>query len=347
MKPKVLKTEAEYEAALAHMAGLMDAAPGSPEEAELELFGLLIEQYEKEHYPIGLPDPIDAILFRMDQEGLTRKDLAKYIGSPSKVSEILNRKRPLSLAMMRGLHEGLGIPAAVLLQEPGRKLPENHFDWRDYPFGEMLKRGYFGEYRGKLSEAREYAEELLEQFFAVLGPRSAELVLCRRSERGMDMNALRAWQARAVTLAATQALPPFTEQGIDEGFMSKAMHLSYYTEGPALVRELLQKRGVHFVVAKHLPGTYLDGACFRAPVGAPIIGMTLRHDRLDNFWFTLAHELAHLRLHLRDDVAFFDDTEREGCEDDDPREDEANAAARRTDPRRGVARGGAWAGARG
>ena len=118
MEPKVIKTEAEYEAALARVAELMDAQPGSPDEQELELFALLVEQYEQEHFPIAPPDPVEAILFRMEQEGLTRKDLAAYIGSPSKVSEVLNRKRPLSLSMIRALHRGLGIPADILVQEP-------------------------------------------------------------------------------------------------------------------------------------------------------------------------------------------------------------------------------------
>ena len=118
MQPKVIKTEAEYEVALARVADLMDAQPGSPDEQELELFALLVEQYEQEHFPIAPPDPVEAILFRMEQEGLTRKDLAAYIGSPSKVSEVLNRKRPLSLSMIRALHKGLGIPADILVQEP-------------------------------------------------------------------------------------------------------------------------------------------------------------------------------------------------------------------------------------
>jgi HTH-type transcriptional regulator / antitoxin HigA len=121
MEPKVIKTEAEYKAALAHVATLMDAQPASPEEQELELFALLVEQYEQEHFPIAPPDPVEAILFRMEQEGLTRKDLTAYIGSPSKVSEVLNRKRPLSLSMIRALHKGLGIPAEVLVQEPRKQ----------------------------------------------------------------------------------------------------------------------------------------------------------------------------------------------------------------------------------
>ena len=120
MKAKILKTEAEYEAALAYIETLMDAAPGSPEEEELSLFALLVEQYEREHYPIDPPDPIDAILFRMDQEGLTRADLVPYIGSQSKVSEVLRRKRPLSITMIRNLHEGLHIPAATLIKGAGK-----------------------------------------------------------------------------------------------------------------------------------------------------------------------------------------------------------------------------------
>lgn len=118
MQPKVLKTDAEYEAALAHVASLMDAEPGSAQEQELELFALLAEQYELEHFPIDPPDPVEAILFRMEQEGLTRKDLTAFIGSPSRVSEVLNRKRPLSLSMIRSLHRGLGIPADILVREP-------------------------------------------------------------------------------------------------------------------------------------------------------------------------------------------------------------------------------------
>ena len=117
MNAKIIKTEQDYEVALAYVESLMDAEPGSPEEQKLELFTLLIEVYEQEHFPIDAPDPVEAILFRMEQEGLTRKDMTVYIGSPSKVSEVLNRKRPLSLSMIRALHQGLGIPAEILVQE--------------------------------------------------------------------------------------------------------------------------------------------------------------------------------------------------------------------------------------
>ena len=115
--PKILKTEAEYSTALAKVESLMDANPGSKQEEQLELWSWLVERYEQEHHPIDFPDPIEAIRFRMEQEGLRQKDLAKYFPGKNRVSEVLNHKRPLSLGMIRSLHNGLGIPAHVLLQE--------------------------------------------------------------------------------------------------------------------------------------------------------------------------------------------------------------------------------------
>lgn len=118
MKPKILKTEAEYDSALQRVEQLMDAEPGTPQEDDLELWSLLVEDYEQRHYPIDPPDPIEAIKFRMDQMGLQQKDLTRFIPAKSKVSEVMNRKRPLSLPMIRSLHEHLGISAEVLVREP-------------------------------------------------------------------------------------------------------------------------------------------------------------------------------------------------------------------------------------
>ena len=120
MEPRVLKTEAEYEEALARVEGLMDAEPGTPEGDDLELWSMLVEDYEERHHPIPLPDPIAAIRFRMEQAGLRDTDMTVYLGSKSKVSEVLSGKRPLSLSMIRRLHEGLGIPAEVLLSPSPR-----------------------------------------------------------------------------------------------------------------------------------------------------------------------------------------------------------------------------------
>ncbi len=115
MKAKILKTEKDYQAALARVESLMDAKPGSAKEEELELWSLLIERYEQAHFPIDLPDPVEAIKFRMEQEGLRQKDLAKVLPGKNRVSEVLNHKRPLSLRMIRSLHKHLHIPAEVLI----------------------------------------------------------------------------------------------------------------------------------------------------------------------------------------------------------------------------------------
>ena len=123
MKIKLIKTEEENEAALARLDEIFDAEPGTPEGDEAELLTALIEMYERKAYPIDLPDPIEAIKFRMEQQGLKRKDLVPYIGSAPKVSEVLTGKRPLSLTMIRKLVKGLGIPADALLREPGAGLP--------------------------------------------------------------------------------------------------------------------------------------------------------------------------------------------------------------------------------
>jgi len=122
MTPKAIKTEAEHQKAMAHVSTLMDAAPGSKSEAELEVWSILIEKYEDEHFPIEAPDPISAIEFRMDQMGLSRSDLLRYIPSKSKVSEVLSRRRPLSLPMIRALREGLNIPAEILMQKSPMRL---------------------------------------------------------------------------------------------------------------------------------------------------------------------------------------------------------------------------------
>jgi HTH-type transcriptional regulator/antitoxin HigA len=118
MTPKIIKSDREHEAALRHVETLMDAPAGSAAEAELELWGLLIEKYEEEHFPIARPDPVTAIEFRMEQRGLVRSDLLPYIPSKSKISEVLGRRRPLSLSMICSLQAGLGISADILVQKP-------------------------------------------------------------------------------------------------------------------------------------------------------------------------------------------------------------------------------------
>ena len=123
MEIRPIKTEDDYKAALREVSAFFDSepVPGSPEGDRFEVLITLVESYEAKHYPIDLPDPVEAIKFRMDQAGLTPKDLVPCIGRLNRVYEILNRKRPLTLAMIWKLHQQLGIPAECLIQPP--KLP--------------------------------------------------------------------------------------------------------------------------------------------------------------------------------------------------------------------------------
>ncbi len=116
MNIKPIKTEADYKRVLKRIDKIMDAELNTPKGDELDILATLVEKYEKEHYPISDPDPIEAIKFRMDQMGYTQKDLAKALGLKSRASEILNRKRKLTLAMIRKLHTTLNIPAEILVK---------------------------------------------------------------------------------------------------------------------------------------------------------------------------------------------------------------------------------------
>ena len=116
MKIKPIKTKKDYQQALERLDVIFDAKKNSPEGDELEVLGILIDNYENSHFPIGFPDPVEAIKFRMDQLGYTQNDLAKVIGLKSRASEILSGKRKLSLEMIRQLNSHLKIPTEVLIQ---------------------------------------------------------------------------------------------------------------------------------------------------------------------------------------------------------------------------------------
>ena len=116
MKLKPIKTEKDYFQTLERLEEIFDAKPGTKDGDELEILGILLEKYENEHFPIGLPDPIEAIKFRMEQLNYSQNDLAEVIGLKSRASEILNKKRKLSLDMIRKLTEKLHIPSEVLIQ---------------------------------------------------------------------------------------------------------------------------------------------------------------------------------------------------------------------------------------
>src|ERR1043166_7680212 len=141
----VIKTESDYKAALSEVERLMDLDPnpGTDDFRQMELLAVLVDDYESKAFPLAVTDPVEAIEFRMEQQGLAPRDLIPYIGSRSKVSEILSRKRPLTLSMIRALHGGLGIPAKSLIKEGKERQQsedEQHPDWDKFPVREMIAR---------------------------------------------------------------------------------------------------------------------------------------------------------------------------------------------------------------
>lgn len=117
MNIQPIRNDSDLDRAFARLEELWSAAPDSPEADEIEVLSILIEKYEDKHYPIGPSDPIEAIKFRMEQQGLTQRDLEAYIGPSGRVSEVLNRKRKLSLGMIKRLHDGLKIPYDSLMNQ--------------------------------------------------------------------------------------------------------------------------------------------------------------------------------------------------------------------------------------
>ncbi|WP_429139821.1 ImmA/IrrE family metallo-endopeptidase [Aeromonas veronii] len=332
---KVIKSENEHEQAMARLMALMDANPpeGSSDANELELLAVLIEQFEAEHYPIDQPDPIDAICFRIEQMGLKSKDLVPFIGSPSKVSEVLNRKRPLSLNMIRQLSQGLGISADVLIREPvQQQVSGMEIDWLAFPLAQMRQRGYFPDFTGSLAELKEYAAEHINRFMAPINGFTLKPAMLRTTahlrsnDKQTDSYAVWAWQAQVLRKAQAEPLTtPYRPGTVTAEWMRQLAQLSWSEQGPHLAKEYLNRAGIHLVFEPHLPKTYLDGAVCVGYNGAPVVALTLRYDRLDNFWFTLLHELAHIALHMDGNQTWYlDDLDAQG---NDEIEQQADALA--------------------
>src|SRR5476649_2870556 len=170
MDIKVIRTENQHHEYLEriHALMVMMPSPGSDESEELEVLITLVEAYENSKYPIEPPDPIDAITFRMHEKGLKQVDLVPYFGTRSRVSEILARKRPLTVPMIRALSIGLGISAEVLigLEQIETKTDSNIIDWSKFPIKEMITRGWI---RTATQKSKQAAEDIVRTFISGAG----------------------------------------------------------------------------------------------------------------------------------------------------------------------------------
>jgi HTH-type transcriptional regulator/antitoxin HigA len=257
----------------------------------------------------------------MEQQGLSPRDLEPFIGSRSKVSEVLSGKVPLSLRMIRALSQGLEIPAEVMLASPKTSSPEGV---PRLPVAEIVRQGWVdveadneSVYRSLVAEAGgpKYVEAFARQ--------SAHV----RESANFDAGAQVAWQLRVLALARKDHnRRTYEREALSPEFMRDFVQLSAHSDGPRQAVGALAEVGIAVVGVAQLPRTRLDGAALLAEEGRPVIGLTLRFDRLDNFWFTIIHEVIHVREHLGVTApAFFDDLDSSAM---DEIEEEADALTR-------------------
>ena len=333
MDIKPVRTEQDYEAALVRVDELMDAELGTPEGEELDVLVDLVEVYESRHVPMGYPSAVEAIEFRMEQDRLSPRDLTPFIGSRAKVSEVLSGKRAITMPMARALHRHLGIPADVLLRDSVSAVDElsSDLEWSRFPLKEMAKRRWIPDLPDLAQHAKELVGDLIER---AGGWQVAGAALYRKNDHlranaQTDPYALQAWCWQV--LATANQNPPSTdyEPGtVTLDFLRQIAQQSASEDGPRRAREFLTQHGISLVAERHLPRTHLDGAALRLGDGRPVIGLTLRYDRIDSFWFCLLHELAHVGRHMDHNSgdAFVDDLSLSKVEREreDPRETQAD-----------------------
>lgn len=329
IETKIVKTEVQYRAYLAEVERLATEDPrlGTPDGDRLELLAKLVEDYERERFKFERPDPIDAIAFRMEEQGLLQKDLAPILGGKNRVSEILNRKRPLTLTMVRALSDSLHIPAELLIREPDPEAYEVDPDNVDISPRQLAKFGWFSKEEAALFTT----SDIVRRYLAPpRGPLYLKHTITYGATPATNKANLHLWvgKVREIAKESRNERGTWHADTLNEQFLSYVARLSWAANGPKLAKEFLSEKGIAFVVLPALPRTRLDGAAMLGEDGAPIIGMTIRHDRLDNFWFTLLHELAHAWKHLFNrDIAITDEDVQDE-HNDDPKEAEANQIAK-------------------
>lgn len=327
MEIRIIKTDEQYRHFLAEVERLAgeDPDPASDDGIRLELLAKLVEDYEKNAFVFGKPDPVDAILFRMEQQNLRQKDIADLLGGKNRASEILARKRALSLTMIRSLHEKLGIPASVLIgeSEKSTSLMGDSADF-DAVMGIVVGRGW--------SNGQDAAAHVWQRLISERPGTPAFLKHTMTFGRNNKTNLTNVWlwlsRVRTVADAKREVLQRFHKATLTEDLIRYVSRLSWMPNGPELAISFLEERGIAVVIEPHLPATHLDGAAMLSATGTPVIGLTLREDRLDNFWFTLTHELVHAWKHLNTSgVRAIVDEKIERAEEDDGIEKEANQVA--------------------
>lgn len=337
-QPKVIRTQEQYREYLSEVELLItqNLIPGSDDAERLELLTILIENYESSNYAIEPVEPIEAIKFRMAEKGLKQVDLAPYFGTKSRVSEVLSGKRPLTVPMIKALSVGLGIAPQTLLgleseADYTERTVKTEVNWSKFPIKEMLTRGWIEDFGAR---TKQNVEQQVKEFIGSLGGTTASASF-KRTLSGdayspLTHYKLYAWVARVIQRAREKNLQyEFDASLLDKNFLKELAQLSWSEYGPLLAVEFLEKHGICIVIEPSLKGTSVDGAALKDSDGRPIIALSLRQDRLDNFWFTLLHEVVHVWKHVDLERTFVDDLENH-TDSKDKFEAEANRLARDT-----------------
>ena len=297
-----IRTKRDHASALDRVSELMRMDNRTQEEQdEYDVLWKLLGIYEDEHYPIPTVAPVDAIKFHMEQNSVTRADLVPILGNRKKVSEVLSGKRALTLRDIRALERCLRLPACIMTGDDSELPPLPPVDLDDFPVVEMAKMDWIE----KTPHLEDRAEEVVHELTASAGGQEAQPQALFRRGNGSRRNtragvtALQAWCLYVLGQARRAGLEGIYRPGtIDADFLRQIARLSTFDEGPKLAKEKLAKSGIAMVVACHLSKTHLDGAALWTIEGVPVVGLTIRIDRIDSFWFCLLHELAHLARHF-------------------------------------------------
>jgi HTH-type transcriptional regulator/antitoxin HigA len=243
--------------------------------------------------------------------GLSQRELAEILGLKEQQVQRYESEEYASASLRRlaevanALQLNVSEVAELKPQTATRPSPKSQeIEWELFPVKEMYRRGWFREvgFVGSMAAAMADRVDLARQYVQEAMPRRQPAFLRRRARFGsaMDQYALWAWQCRVLLLAKKEQLKgSYSRDSITEEWLKDLARESRFDDGPRRAKNMLGEAGIPLIIEPHLPKTYLDGAAFLLPDGTPVIGITLRYDRIDNFWFVLFHELIHVMKHLR------------------------------------------------
>ena len=293
-------------------------------QSEYEVLFEQIKEYErlssgeeKEFEMRSLRDIPVALIKARISNNWTQKQLAELLGIKEQQVQRYEAEiyQSASIATLCRTAEALGldIPDFAVMSS-AKDISKSDLS-KNFPIVEMYKRGWFEDFSGTIREAKKCSNELIEWMYIKSGYTDNQIALHRKKVRmdsRINKEALMAWHIRILCLTNKQRMSQtFNSSTLSKDWFRELAKLSRFQEGPLLARDWLLESGIYFVIEPHLPQTFLDGGALRHPSGAPVVALTIRYDRLDNFWFVLFHELSHIHLHFQSEqeTDFFDDSE--------------------------------------